>query len=91
MLIFKWEELVQLVCYGPCVVSSTCTIQSSLACRNCKTLKKSFTLMLHELLKPAANCFSLEASQVKSKQRSCRCVNRSSPVVLHGCDSSRSP
>lgn len=61
MLILKWEELVLLVCYGLCIVSSICTIQSILACRDYKTLKKSFTLMLHESLKPAANCLSLEA------------------------------
>jgi len=63
MLILKWEELVLFVCCGLRRVSSTCPIQSSLACHNYKTLKKSFTLMLHESLKPVANCLSLEASQ----------------------------
>ena len=63
MLILKREERGLLVRYGLCIVSSTCTIQSSLACYDYKTLKKSFTLLLHESLKPAANCLSLEGSQ----------------------------
>lgn len=46
--------------------------------------------MLHEPLKPAANCLS-GGLIGKQKQRSCRCFNwcsQSSPVGLHGFDSS---
>lgn len=70
----------------------SCTMynQRCLACPDYETLKESLALMLHEPLKPAANCLS-GGLIGKQKQRSCRCFNwcsQSSPVGLHGFDSS---